>query len=106
MIARTLRALMEYGSYGPSLNGTGGVSAPLGTGRGMLAPFLLDPEHEKDRIEAMMRRRRRLGELAREWARPGEAYGDGNKNGRGKKSKSKKAARVQNQPARVFATTQ
>lgn len=63
--------LMEFGPYGPSLSG---FSAPLSIGPTNTFPYHLDPEREKDRFEAFVRRRNRLRELAMDWLRPGQFY--------------------------------
>lgn len=90
MLTRT-RLLSEFGPYGPSLRGTSGFSAPLAQGRDTTFPYLLDPARERDRLEAMQRRRARIRELAADWARPGELYGTGNKT---ELYKTKKVART------------
>jgi hypothetical protein len=67
MVPARTPLLMEFGPYGPSLRGTSGFSVPMS--RSTAFPFHMDQECEKKRQEAALRRRERLQELAREFAR-------------------------------------
>jgi len=82
---------MEFGPYGPSLKGTSGFQVPLGMGRFSTFPYRLDAKKERERYEAMMRRRQRLRELSGEWAianRPQDTRAPG-------QSKKKQSANTQ-----------
>lgn len=58
------RLLVEFGPYGPSLQGASLSSAANRYGT---YPYNLDPKKELKRLKSIERRRDRLRELVREW---------------------------------------